>query len=132
MPVLLKDHTAEELHARLAHVGVSLHLARQLQAAAVRHDELPAELPSTSARTLARVRAVATVPRLELVEKVESSGDGFVKYLFRGDGPESSKDYARQPRHCCSASFFAKRSRWSCTSRERSVSSSSSARWACR
>ena len=88
MPILFKDQTAEELHASLAPAGVSLRLARQLQAAVIRRGALPAELPSTSPRILARVRELTVVPRLTLVDRVVSGRDGFVKYVFRGDGPD--------------------------------------------
>ncbi len=88
MPVLLKDLTSGELHASLAPMGVSLRLARQLQAAAIRRDELPVSLPAVSARLLERVSHAVQLPRLSLVDKVISPRDGFAKYLFRGDSPE--------------------------------------------
>lgn len=87
MPVLLKDLTATELHDALAPVGVSLRLARQIQAAAVRRDEIPVLLPSVSPALLDRVRAHARLPRLTLLDKVASPRDGFAKYLFQGEGP---------------------------------------------
>src|SRR5262249_26210853 len=89
-PILLKSHTAEELHARLAGLGVTARLARRLQTAVIRRgeDEIPSELPEVSPRLLARVRAAAAVPRLTLCDKAVSPRDGFTKYLFRGDGPE--------------------------------------------
>src|SRR5205085_4357832 len=34
------------------------------------------------------VREATALPRLALLNKAESPRDGFVKYLFRGDGPE--------------------------------------------
>lgn len=89
-PVLLKDHTADELQRLLARWGVGPRLARRLQAAVVKHaaDAIPAELPEVSPRLLERVRRVAVVPRLTLIEKAVSPTDGFTKYLFRGEGPE--------------------------------------------
>jgi 23S rRNA (adenine2503-C2)-methyltransferase len=87
MPIILKDITADELHARLAPLGVSLRLARQLQVAAVRRGALPMALPSTSTRLLDKVRAATVLPCLTLVETRTSARDGFTKYLFRGDGP---------------------------------------------
>ncbi len=86
MTILLKDSTSAELHAALAPLGVSLRLARQLQAAAVRRDELPESLPEVSSAVLARVRQAVRLPRLERLEKVVSPRDGFAKYLFRGAG----------------------------------------------
>jgi 23S rRNA (adenine2503-C2)-methyltransferase len=89
-PIRLKDHSAGELHALLAELGVTPRLARRLQAAAVRGGaaEIPAALPEVSPRLLERVRAVAVIPRLALLDRAVSPRDGFTKYLFRGDGPE--------------------------------------------
>ncbi|HEV3261309.1 MAG TPA: radical SAM protein, partial [Gemmataceae bacterium] len=88
--IRLKDCTADELYARLAGLGVSVRLARRLQAAAVRRGaaEIPTEMPEVSPRVLAHVRQAAVIPRLTLVDKAVSPRDGFTKYLFRGDGPE--------------------------------------------
>ncbi len=88
--ILFKEHTADELHARLAPLGVTPRLARRLQNAVVRQGaaEVPAELPEVSPRLLRRVRETTSIPRLTLVEKSVSPVDGFAKYLFRGDGPE--------------------------------------------
>src|SRR5262249_10140962 len=51
---LFKEHPADELHARLAPLGVTPRLARRLQSAVVRHGarEVPAELPEVSPRVL--------------------------------------------------------------------------------
>jgi 23S rRNA (adenine2503-C2)-methyltransferase len=89
--ILFKDHTADGLHNLLAPWGVNLRLARRLQAAVLRRGlaEVPCELPEVSPRLLERVRKVALIPRLELVEKAVSPRDGFTKYLFRGDGPQA-------------------------------------------
>jgi 23S rRNA (adenine2503-C2)-methyltransferase len=88
--ILFKEHTADELHARLAHLGVTPRLARRLQNAIVRQGaaEVPAEMPEVSPRLLQRVRESTSIPRLDLVEKSVSPADGFAKYLFRGDGPD--------------------------------------------
>ncbi|HYT89726.1 MAG TPA: radical SAM protein [Gemmataceae bacterium] len=88
-PILLKDHTAEELHARLADLGVNARLARRLQAAVLQRGsaEIPTQFPEVSRRLLERVRAATAIPRLTLLDKVVSPRDGFTKYLFRGDGP---------------------------------------------
>src|SRR5262245_33814126 len=88
--LLFKDHTAEELHAHLAALGVTPRLARRLQAAVVRDGgaDLPAKMPEVARRLLEQVRQATSIPRLERVEKVVSPRDGFAKYLFRGAGPE--------------------------------------------
>jgi 23S rRNA (adenine2503-C2)-methyltransferase len=88
-PILLKNQTADALCVSLSHVGVTPHLARQLQAAAVRRSEYPASAPDISARVLEKVRQATTIPRLTLVRKVVSPQDGFAKYLFRGTGPDA-------------------------------------------
>jgi len=88
MPPLFKDSTAPELHACLAPLGVSLRLARRLQAAVVRRDAFPASLPEVSDKVLARVRREVRLPRLIQRDKVVSPRDRFAKYLFQGDGPE--------------------------------------------
>lgn len=84
--VLLKDHTADELHRLLAPIGVDLRLARRLQSAVVRGGQpgIPAALSEVSPRLLERVRRATAIPRLSLVEKTISPRDGFSKYLFRG------------------------------------------------
>ncbi len=86
MAILLKNLTATELHAALAPWGVSLRLARRLQAAAVRRDEIPESLPEVSDRLLGRVRGEVRLARLVQLEKVVSAKDGFAKYLFQGEG----------------------------------------------
>ncbi len=88
MTILFKDLTAPELHARLAPLGVSPRLARRLQTAVLRRDEFPNSLPEVSDKLLARVRDEAVVPRLVRRARTVSAQDGFVKYLFQGDGPE--------------------------------------------
>jgi 23S rRNA (adenine2503-C2)-methyltransferase len=85
---LFKNLTSAGLHTALAPLGVDARLARRLQAAVVRRDELPVELPEASAALLARIGARTTVPRLTLMERAVSPADGFAKYLFRGAGPE--------------------------------------------
>lgn len=88
MPIRLKELTSQEMHQALAPLGVSPHLARQIQAAAVRRDEFPERLPGVSPRLLERVRAGIRLPRLVTLDKVVSPVDGFAKYLFSGDDPE--------------------------------------------
>ena len=88
-PILFKDVTADGLVEGLASAGVTLRLARKLQAAVLqRSGEVPVELPETPRRVLEAVRQRTRIPRLTLVEKVISPVDGFAKYLFRGDGLE--------------------------------------------
>jgi 23S rRNA (adenine2503-C2)-methyltransferase len=86
----LKEHTAEELHRLLASCGVDARLARRLQAAIIKHgaSEIPERMPDASRRVLARVREVASVPSLRVLEKATSPTDGFTKYLFEGEGAE--------------------------------------------
>jgi 23S rRNA (adenine2503-C2)-methyltransferase len=86
MAILLKDMTAPELHAALAPLGVSLRLARRLQAMAVRHDKIPEHLPEVSGRLLERIRREVRLPRLVQMDKVVSAQDRFAKYLFQGEG----------------------------------------------
>jgi 23S rRNA (adenine2503-C2)-methyltransferase len=87
-PILFKEHTAAELHALLAPLGVTERLARRLQSAVVRRGaaEVPRQLPETSPHLLERVRAATRIPQLTLLDKLTSPTDGFTKYLFRGDG----------------------------------------------
>ena len=89
MPIFFKDVTAEQLQASLAQVGVTPRLARQLQVAAVRRGELPTSVPGVSPKVLRQVQALTAIPHLTLVDKVTSPQDGFTKYLFRSDGPET-------------------------------------------
>jgi 23S rRNA (adenine2503-C2)-methyltransferase len=82
----LKNFTSGELHAKLAAHGVNEKLARRLQSAAVKEgaSEIPLDLPQVSPRLLERVRDVASIPHLALIDKVVSPRDGFAKYLFQG------------------------------------------------
>lgn len=86
MTILLKNHTAAGLYEVLAPLGVSLRLARRLQAAAVRREEIPDVLPEVSSRLLERIRREVRLPKLALMDKRVSVRDGFAKYLFRGEG----------------------------------------------
>jgi 23S rRNA (adenine2503-C2)-methyltransferase len=86
--IRFKDHTAEELHALLAPLGVSIRTARRLQAAVLQRGGIPEQMPEVPRRLLERVRQKTCIPRLTLLEKVVSPIDGFAKYLFRGDGPD--------------------------------------------
>ena len=86
--IRLMGLTAEEIHAALAHVGVTPSSARKIQQAVLRDGAVPARLPGVSNHVLAAVRAHSTVPRLTVLEKTVSPRDGFAKYLLRGDGPD--------------------------------------------
>jgi 23S rRNA (adenine2503-C2)-methyltransferase len=88
MPIILKDVAAPELHAALAPLGVSLRLARRLQAAVLKRDAFPKSLPEVSDKLLARLGEEVRLPRLVRRRKAVSPRDGFAKYLFQGDGPE--------------------------------------------
>ena len=88
-PILFKNLTSDALHAALAPAGVSLRLARRLQAAVLRQGVLPAEMPEVSARLLIALRAATEIPHLEIIVRNESPRDGFVKYAFRGTSGDS-------------------------------------------
>lgn len=89
MTVYLNDHPSAQLHEALAGAGVTPQAARRLLRTALRSGGLPEAAPGFSAAVRARVAAVASVPRLERLERVVSPTDGFVRYLFRGAGPQS-------------------------------------------
>jgi 23S rRNA (adenine2503-C2)-methyltransferase len=88
MPILLKDLTADQLHDRLAGVGLTARQARQIHSAVVRRGALPATDEGIAAKLLHEVRRLAAIPNLTLVDKTVSPQDGFAKYLFRGDRSE--------------------------------------------
>ena len=89
MSILLKNQTAEGLHAALASAGVTPRAARILQASVIRRNEWPAPQTGLSADVLARVKGLATIPNLEVAGKTTSSTDGFTKYVFRGADGET-------------------------------------------
>lgn len=86
MAILLKNLTSDQLHAALAGAGVTPHLARRLQAAAIRRGELPQPGSGLTARLRTELLSLTEIPHLTLVGKAISSQDGFTKYLFRGHG----------------------------------------------
>jgi len=88
MPILLKDLTAEQLHERLAPVGLTPRQTRQIYGAAIRRGTLPTANEGIAAKSLDEVRRLTAIPNLELIDKIVSPEDAFAKYLFRGDGPE--------------------------------------------
>ena len=64
-PILFKDQPADELHARLAPLGVTPKQARRLQAAVLKYGGIvPATMTEVSPRLLERVRAATVVPGL--------------------------------------------------------------------
>jgi 23S rRNA (adenine2503-C2)-methyltransferase len=85
---ILKELTAGQLHAGLAHVGVTPRQARQIHAAAVRRGSLPAANEGIAAKLLQAVRENTIIPNLTLLRKQVSPRDGFAKYVFAGDGPD--------------------------------------------
>ena len=72
MPILLNDLTAEELHERLAHRGVTPRQARQIHAAAVRRGRLPDAAECGIARNL--LEAVETMHGHTPVDLVGEAG----------------------------------------------------------
>jgi 23S rRNA (adenine2503-C2)-methyltransferase len=88
-PILLKDLTADQLHKHLACISLTPRQARQIHAAVVRRGTLPATDEGIAAKLLDEVRRLTAIPNLTLVDKTVSAQDGFAKYLFHGDGPES-------------------------------------------
>jgi 23S rRNA (adenine2503-C2)-methyltransferase len=88
MPILLKDLTADQLHDRLSHIGLTPRQSRQVHAAVVRRGEFPANDEGIAAKMLDEVRRLTAIPNLTLLDKTVSPRDGFAKYLFRGDGPK--------------------------------------------
>ena len=92
MPILIKDHTAEQLHEGLAHLGVTPRQARQIHAAVVRLGKLPdAADCGIPGKLLEAVGRCTAIPRLTLLEKRVSPQDGFAKYLFRGGRASRSR-----------------------------------------
>jgi 23S rRNA (adenine2503-C2)-methyltransferase len=88
MSIILKSVTADELHDRLASVGLTPRQTQQIYATVIRRGTLPADDEGIKAQLLAEVRRRTAIPNLALVDKTVSPQDGFAKYLFRGDGPE--------------------------------------------
>ena len=86
MPILLKNQTSAQLHAALAHAGVSPHLARRILAASMRRGELPTLGSDLTARLRDDLLGLTEIPHLTQVQKVVSPRDGFTKYLFQGQG----------------------------------------------
>lgn len=94
----LVEASPEEIHARLRAAGVAADVrdARRLATRAL--GPADAAVRPVSARVAAAADAAFARPRLEVVERVEDPGDGFVKYLFRSpDGATS--EAVRIPLH---------------------------------
>ncbi len=70
----------------LGPLGIDAGLARRLLAAAVRRSEFPPVGPGLSASTRAALQTHCRIPRVKLLEREESASDGFVRYLFTGEG----------------------------------------------
>ncbi|MDD5774056.1 MAG: radical SAM protein [bacterium] len=84
--IILKNLTTEELYGRIKPMGGSLYLARKIQTAALRGNEWLKSGPDISERVLARVREVGILPRLKMLNRIESLKDGFARYVFEGEG----------------------------------------------
>lgn len=86
MTISFKQQTADGLHEQLKHLGVSLALARRLQAAVVRNNgQVPERLDQVSNKTLQQVREATHIPVLKIVDRRTSPTDGFTKYVFQGE-----------------------------------------------
>jgi 23S rRNA (adenine2503-C2)-methyltransferase len=89
MPIVVKNLTADELHERLAHLGLMPRQARQIQGMVMKRGRLPGAAESGIAATLLReVERCTVIPQLTVVEKRVSTQDGFAKYLFRAPDGE--------------------------------------------
>lgn len=86
MQITLNDSGSQELAHSLAPLGVDAGLARRLMAAAVRRSQFPPVGPGLSAARAAELRDRCRIPQVVLIERVESPSDGFVRYLFSGEG----------------------------------------------
>jgi 23S rRNA (adenine2503-C2)-methyltransferase len=91
--VLLNDHTTSELATELAPHAISPEVARRIFAA-VHRPASPAIPVLDGVRGLGRAAITSLLStgaqsgRLQIVDRVRSPADGFVKYLFRlADGP---------------------------------------------
>ena len=62
MPILLKNQTSAQLHATLAHAGVTPHLARRLLAASLNQGELPTLGSDLTARLRDDLRILTEIP----------------------------------------------------------------------
>ena len=86
--IALNNHTADGLHARLAHAGLTPAMARRFISSAIRGYALPRPGPCIPSRILEAIRPLAFIPRLARKARLESAVDGFTRYTFQGAGPE--------------------------------------------
>ena len=88
MKQVLKDLTADQLHAGLSHVGVTLRQARQIHAAAVRRGTLPTAEQGIAAKLLRRGARMHGDPELDAARQAGFAARRIRQVSFRGDGPE--------------------------------------------
>lgn len=88
MPFLLKNMTSEELFQRLNFLGVNLSLARKIQASVLKKNEWLKYGSGVPRNIMEKIYEAASIPNLVLIEKIESSVDKFVRYVFQGNGKE--------------------------------------------
>lgn len=88
MSVLLKNHTSEELYESLESLGVTLSLARKIQAAALKRNEWLQAGSGVPRNIMEKVYEAALIPNLSIIERIESPTDKFVRYAFQGNGKE--------------------------------------------
>ncbi len=91
-PMLLKNHTTEELTELTASWGLRPRVLRQLQSLGLKRGapELPAAaMDGVARKDWSRILAEVQIPHLTVLEKVVSPFDGFAKYLFKGAGVEA-------------------------------------------
>ena len=89
-PLLLKDLPTDRLESLAIDLGGDARLGRRLQTLAAKRGvaALPSHLEGVRRDLWQRVQGAVAVPHLQILERAESAADGFVKYLFQGDGPE--------------------------------------------
>jgi 23S rRNA (adenine2503-C2)-methyltransferase len=86
LEIILNDSSSRDLARLLTPLGINAGQARRILAAAVRRSEFPPVGPGLSAEALATLQQNCRIPQVQLIERVESASDGFVRYLFSGEG----------------------------------------------
>lgn len=86
--IALNNHTADALHARLAHVGLTPAMARRIISSALCKNALPRPDPNIATRVLEAIRPLTFIPHLTREARIKSATDGFTRYTFQGAGPE--------------------------------------------